>query len=113
RATSPAACLGRGSRASGPSAQARPRRRGSPSRERQASGRESVEPLAVGRDENSSLAPELVQLTVEQLEAGGVEGVRRLVEDQELGLVEQGAAQCEALQHPARVVARPLAPRLP
>ena len=43
----------------------------------------------------------------------GVEAAERLVEDQQLGLVQQRAAEREPLQLAARELRRPLAPRLP
>ena len=45
---------------------------------------------------------ELVERRVEQRRAGVVERVERLVEDHELRLVEQHAAEAEPLAHPAR-----------
>ena len=53
------------------------------------------------------------ELTVEQLRTLGVERGERLVEDEQRRLVQERAAEREALQHPARERARPLVPRLP
>ena len=49
----------------------------------------------------------------EQLGAGRVERVERLVEEQQARLVQERAAEREPLQHPARVGAGPLVPHLP
>jgi hypothetical protein len=67
----------------------------------------------VRRDEERALAPELGELRVEELGAGLVERAVRLVQHEQLRLVEQDAAEGEPLRHAARVRADPLVPRLP
>src|SRR4051812_39110463 len=64
-------------------------------------------------DEDRSALAHAGELTVEQLRALFVQAAERLVEDQQLGLVQQRAAECEPLQLPARKLGRALAARLP
>src|SRR5689334_14794897 len=64
-------------------------------------------------DEQRPLTPELVELAVEQLLTRFVQRVRRLVEDQQLGVVQERPAKRQPLQHPARIRARPLPACLP
>ena len=67
----------------------------------------------VGRDEEGALPAKLVELRVEELGAGLVERAVRLVEHEQLRLVEEDAAESETLGHAARVRGDPLVPRLP
>ena len=53
------------------------------------------------------------ELAVEELRTLVVEGGEGLVEDEQVGVVEECPAQREPLHHPARVVGHPLAARLP
>src|SRR5206468_668123 len=55
----------------------------------------------VGGEEKGRAAAALGELAVEQRGALVVERVERLVEDQQVGLVQEGAAEAEPLQHPA------------
>ena len=99
---SPAPCRARAARAGGPSASAW-RRRGSRSCEGEASARKGRETSrVVGRDEEGASAAQLLQLLGEQLDTLGVEGVERLVHEEELWLVQERAAERQSLQHPAR-----------
>ena len=63
--------------------------------------------------EEGALAAELGELRVEELGAGLVERAVRLVEHEQLRLVEQDAAEGEPLRHAARVRGDALVPRLP
>ena len=56
---------------------------------------------------------QLGQLAVEQVGARLVEGAVRLVEDQQLGVVEQRTAEREALRHAARERRHELSPHVP
>src|SRR6185436_7461172 len=67
----------------------------------------------VAGDEQRPLTPELVELPLEQLLARLVERVARLVENQQLGVVQERPAERQALQHSARIGARPLRASLP
>ena len=64
-------------------------------------------------DDERPRAGELAELAVEKRRALLVEAGVRLVEDEELGLVEQRAAEREPLRHPARVRSHPFAAGLP
>jgi hypothetical protein len=57
----------------------------------------------VGRDEERPLSSQLGELDVQQLRAGLVERGVRLVEDEQCGIVEQDAAEREALRHAAGI----------
>ena len=56
----------------------------------------------VGGDEERALAGEGRKLAVEQLGTLGVEGGEGLVENEQVGVVQERAAEREALHHPAR-----------
>jgi hypothetical protein len=67
----------------------------------------------VRRDEDRAPLAHPGELAVEQLRPLGVEAGERLVQDQQLGPVQERPAEREPLQLPARELRRPLAPRLP
>src|SRR5438034_9702594 len=107
-------CPVRAARAAGPCGQAPPRPRDTAPCQGQPSGGKALEPLGrVAGDEQRPLAPKLVELPLEQLLAGLVERVAWLVEDQQLGVVQERTAERQPLQHPTRIRARPLRPSLP
>src|SRR5438132_1036902 len=114
REASPAACPAPAARAGGPCEQALPRRGRSPSRERQPSACERLDPdrIVRGQDERA-LTAELDELRVEQLRPGLVECGVRLVEDKQLRLVEKDTAQGKPLRHAPGVRSDALVSRLP
>ena len=61
----------------------------------------------------AALAARFRELAVEQRRTFFVEAAVRLVEDEQVGIVQQRAAESEALQHPARVRVRALVPCVP
>src|SRR5215207_4939931 len=65
------------------------------------------------REHDSRGAGELRQLPVEELGAFGVERGERLVEHEQLGLVQERTAEREPLRHSARVGRDPLAAPVP
>src|SRR5438105_11414637 len=110
----PGACPARAARGEGPSGRGSRRRRRSASCERDPRRREPLEARGVvgGDDEGPVCAP-VCELAVEELHARLVEAAERLVEHVELGLVQEGAAEREPLQHPARERAGTLRTRVP
>ena len=114
RAASPAACRAPAARAAGPCARARRRRRGTLMRApavRSRAARPGAGSWVVSR---TVAAPASCrELAVEQLGALGVERGERLVEDEQLGVVQQRAAEREPLRHAARVRGDALGARRP
>src|SRR5438067_3252304 len=110
----PGACPARAARGEGPFGRGSRRRRRSASCERDPRRREPLEARGVvgGDDEGPVCAP-VCELAVEELHACLVEAAERLVEHVELGLVQEGAAEREPLQHPARERAGTLRTRVP
>src|SRR5688572_21680361 len=112
RAASPARSPARAARAADPYERARRRRVRTSQRER--SRRKWSQPLGVvRRDEERRRADTLGELAIEQLSPVAVEPGVRLVEQEELRLVQERPAEGEPLQHPARVGAGPLVSRVP
>ena len=58
-----------------------------------------------GEQHGAALGDELADQVAELEDAGGIEAVDRLVEDQQLGVAEQAAGDAEALAHAERVAA--------
>src|SRR6058998_1301421 len=67
----------------------------------------------VGCDEEGAPLSQLGELPLEQRRAVGVERLERLVEEQQLRLVQQRAAEREPLEHPARERPRAVVADLP
>ena len=75
---------------------------------------EPREPIrVVRRDDDGALSREALELAVEQRRAVLVERGERLVQDEQVGVVEQRPAQREPLRHATRVRRHALVPRLP
>jgi len=64
-------------------------------------------------EQNRSGPAQLGELGVEQLRTGGVERGERLVEHEQLWLVQEHATQSEPLCHPARVRRNAVVPHVP
>src|SRR6266850_4435945 len=52
-----------------------------------------------GYEDRFALSSQVAQEVAHLYDAGGVEAVRRLIEDQNIGVVEQGKSQAESLLH--------------
>ncbi len=65
------------------------------------------------RDDDGSRAGQRLELAIEQRSAGLIQSGERLVEDEQLGVVEQSPAEREPLRHPSGVRRYPLVARLP
>src|SRR5204862_5746141 len=63
--------------------------------------------------EHRRAGPAVVELAPEQVGSDRVERAERLVEEEQLGLVEEGAAERQPLKHPARERADALTPDAP
>jgi hypothetical protein len=61
-----------------------------------------------GEDDGAALAAQLDHEGAHVAHAGRVEPVGRLVEDHQLGVLEQGGGDAEALLHPERVRGEPV-----
>src|SRR5205823_7792768 len=92
-----------------------PRRRGRSScRERERPTHERLDVRRVVRGEQErALAAELTELLIEERRAGLVERAVRLVEQEQLRLVEQDATEGKPLRHAARIGGDAVVPRLP
>src|SRR4051812_8690353 len=96
----------------GPASSGRPRKPRLGKREPPAGERRDPVGIVRGDEDRPALAHP-GKLTVEQFGARFVQAAERLVEDQQLGLVQERAAEGESLQLAARELGRPLAPRVP
>ena len=67
----------------------------------------------MGGSHNRPAGRELAELPVEERHPGLVERRERLVQNEQVGLVQEGAAEREPLRHPTRVGGDELAPSIP